>query len=188
MCIIGSMSNTENTVHKFEAAGLGKAPFKFVGMERQNIRDVGNGVQMAVTTDAQGFEIMTKPGGTCAFCGTYIRHMFNVESADGQRFHVGCDCLEHTGDAGFKKIISAHKKALAAKARKARLVKESARIEAAQEALQSGKLDAWADMAHPRGREGASLKDYALWMMENAGHAGKMKVARNAEKLLRKGE
>lgn len=84
------MSKTENSslvgVHKFEAAGLGKAPFRFVGLSENAI------------TYPDG---TTKAGGSCDYCSTGIRHECWVLSADGKRFKVGCNCIEKVGDTGL---------------------------------------------------------------------------------------
>src|SRR6476661_4497421 len=58
---------TKTWVHPFEAAGLGKAPYRFTSWWRER-----NG---------------------CMFCGTGIMNCFGVQAADGKRFHVGCDCI-----------------------------------------------------------------------------------------------
>lgn len=92
-------------VHPFERAGLGKAPFRFVGMVQQDLC-YGEAILSRVEFQATGVLMTTKPGGSCAYCGTYIVQMFNVKSADGRTFHVGSDCVAKTGD---KKLIDAAK-------------------------------------------------------------------------------
>ena len=77
---------TETTsIHPFEAAGLGKAPFRYVGTAVQEIGVDGR----RVLGHVGGATVTTKPGGTCAYCGTYIVNMFDIESADGNRFTAG---------------------------------------------------------------------------------------------------
>ena len=39
--------------------------------------------------------------------GTAIANVFWIKSACGNRFKVGCDCVEKTGDAGLKRVINA---------------------------------------------------------------------------------
>ena len=86
---------TDNTslvgVHKFQAAGLGLAPFKFTGMTI-NLFNNGDGT--------------TKPGGACDYCGACIVNEFHVRGADGREFKVGCDCINKVGDEG---LIKAYK-------------------------------------------------------------------------------
>lgn len=77
----------ENTIHRFEAAGLGKAPFKVVGC-REIIHTAGG---------------VSKAGGTCDFCGTGIRYAFLIESSDGKIFKVGSDCVKRTGDSALER-------------------------------------------------------------------------------------
>ncbi len=76
------------TQHPFEKAGLGKAPFRYIGAVFQE-KMYGQ----AVVGNAGGIPITTQPGGSCAYCGAYIINMFNIESSDGKVFHVGSDCV-----------------------------------------------------------------------------------------------
>ena len=71
------------TVHAFEMAGLGRAPFSYRGMS------LGK--------------------GSCAFCGTYIVEHFWVKSADGKSFKVGSDCIYKSDDAGLRMMVDADK-------------------------------------------------------------------------------
>jgi hypothetical protein len=68
----------EKDVHPFERAGLGLAPFRFVGVTENMIRHPDGTCQ---------------PGGTCDYCANGIRWECHVLSADGKRFKVGCDCI-----------------------------------------------------------------------------------------------
>jgi len=77
--------------HVFEVAGLGKAPFKYIGFKQMTY------------SPAPG---IFQPGTACAYCATGINNVFIIESSDGKRFHVGCDCLMKTGDNG---LIKAYK-------------------------------------------------------------------------------
>lgn len=108
-------------IHCFEQRGLGKAPFRYVGMVAQEMR---YGERVVVVN---GIECTTKPGGTCDYCGTYIVNMFRIESADGKQFKVGCECVKKTGDSGLIKVVSEDKKKLETARRRARkLAKEDA--------------------------------------------------------------
>lgn len=77
-------------IHRFEAAGLGKAPFVCIGMHEEATND-GDCIRAA---------------GTCDYCGTGIRYCFDIRSADGRCFKVGCDCVDKTGDAGLRRQVS----------------------------------------------------------------------------------
>jgi hypothetical protein len=77
-------------IHRFEAAGLGKAPFTCVGTHQECVND-GDSIRAT---------------GTCDFCGTGIRYCFDIQSSDGKTFKVGCDCVEKTDDSGLKRQVS----------------------------------------------------------------------------------
>lgn len=59
-------------MHAFEEAGLGPAPYTFLG-----------------TTDQPGH---------CHFCQTAIRWRFHLRAANGHPFYVGSDCIYRTED------------------------------------------------------------------------------------------
>jgi hypothetical protein len=83
-------------VHVFERAGLGLAPFRVYDF-------------MTITYQAcPGAPV--QPGGSCDYCGTGIMYACLIQSSDGKRFKVGCDCVNKTGDKG---IIQAYKKSAA---------------------------------------------------------------------------
>jgi len=65
-------------LHPFEIAGLGKAPFTYIGMEKR------------VHSAAPGHQ---QPGGTCDACGQGIMYCFMIRSSDGRGSIVGCDCV-----------------------------------------------------------------------------------------------
>lgn len=81
-------------IHKFEQAGLGKAPFRMLGMfeSRCSGQPNANGVSV-------GFA--GQPAGTCDFCGTGIANCFQIQSADGKTFVVGEDCVRKVDDTGL---------------------------------------------------------------------------------------
>lgn len=95
-----TMNTTETKpVHKFERSGLGKAPFRCVGMTEKVYR---------AAPDAPA-----QPGGSCDYCGTGIRYCFGIRSSDGRSFIVGSECVNKTGDAGLvvavKREMKAHR-------------------------------------------------------------------------------
>jgi hypothetical protein len=67
-------------LHVFEVAGLGKAPFEYVG----------SGIGRT----------------SCDYCGTAIVNQFFVASADGKQFVVGCECIKKTDDANLVRPVS----------------------------------------------------------------------------------
>jgi hypothetical protein len=114
---------TTPPVHRFEAAGLGKAPFEVESF------------QICKYQACQGAPI--QPGASCDFCGTGIMLVYVIRSADNRRFKVGCDCVEKTGDAGLINAVrrqrAAHTKELTvARRERARAAKRRTREQAAR--------------------------------------------------------
>ena len=150
--------------HKWERAGLGKAPFRYAGHEYKTYQAC-HGAPVQV-------------GGSCDYCYTGISNMFWFVSADGNRFKVGEECANKSAD---KKVISTVKKAANDVKRIARHEKEYAAIVEARTILLPNLREKWAALPHPT-RKDSSLWDWAEWMMANAGNAGKMRVVRAARK------
>jgi hypothetical protein len=163
-------------IHPFERAGLGQAPFRLVGV-RDTAAGAGVDGLVRVGTTADGFDLLTTPGGTCAYCGTSIVVLCDVASADGQRFHVGTDCAEK---ACGPKLVAAVKSATLKLDRAKRQARAASKLETlnallADEAVQA-KL---ATLPHPtawRAAAGGTLLDYAVWMSQAAGAAGIAKL------------
>lgn len=155
------------TVHKFEAAGLGKAPFTFLGMERRvGPIDLGNG--MSVGAPGQ-------PMGVCDFCGTGIADCYIIRSADDKHSIVGCDCIRKHGDAGLVKVIDPIvREAKNRKARERAAVKradrrkeEAARNERNRLALASFDMSKLEKFAHPYpGFHTKTLRDWAEFCIQ----------------------
>lgn len=167
-------TNTPATIHVFEQAGLGLAPFRYLGMKGQEIA-----YGQAVIGHAGGCAITTKPGGTCDYCGTYIVNMFRVGSADGKEFIVGCDCIMKVDGAGSRVAnltqleidVKNHKREVKQRG-------EAVQIAAARAALDSG---ACSDQPHPiayHADNGLTLADYCRWLLDNAGRSGQMRACR----------
>jgi hypothetical protein len=155
-------------LHKFEAAGLGKAPYRLVGFEEKRFQ-AAPGAPM-------------QPGTCCDYCGTGIVDTFWLKSADGRTFKVGCDCVEKVSQKGDR-VLSAVQKAAnkmkreaAAKSLRKRLDRIYARLDADPAFL--------TDAPHPNGFAGKTLRDWAEWMFAHAGAAGSLKTVRILEKHL----
>lgn len=177
-----STTSTASTIHPWEAAGLGKAPFRFVGVDtkRGPIRfvDPKTGVEMQVGSPGQ-------PMGTCDYCSAGIADCYRIRSADGKTFVVGSDCVARVAVKGDPVLAEVDREV--AKLRRQRTVsRNAARIESAASALESDAVrSALASMPHPSAysaKNGRTLLDYVEWMIENAGNAGKVKAARIIEK------
>lgn len=160
---------TISEVHPFEKAGLGVAPFRYVGMIAQEI-SYGE----RVIGSAGGVPITTKPGGTCDFCGAYIVNMFQVESSDGNRFKVGCDCI--------KKVDAKLTKSIAVDVKKMKAIRERQRIADAKAALPKAyKLQGQPHPAPYHAADGKTLANYVEWLLANGGTAGKLRACRMVE-------
>lgn len=153
-------------VHVFEKAGLGKAPFTFIGMYvDRGPKNMGNGY----TVGSPG-----QPMGTCDYCGTGIANCCRIQSSDGKVFVVGTDCVEKTGDSGLRAQVDKEKI-------KARHASDDQKIEA-------GKT--WAEENRPiletlpYGRH--NLYESLQWYFKNAGRSGKLRVLRDARKAVEK--
>jgi hypothetical protein len=178
---------TKNDLHPFEKAGLGKAPFRYVGQVAQ---DICCGERLLSSRDS-AVRFTTKPGGTCDACGTYIVNMFRIMSADGQESVVGSDCILKVSqsvqgrkafDADLKKVQKAARQATADRKK----AKDKLRVQAAIERLPfcRGVLG---DMPHPYqslASQGKTMLDYVRWMFDNAGLSGQVQAARIVEQAL----
>lgn len=87
----------KNTMHPFEASGLGVGPFRFLYAASLPSKSLAEhnpeAYQMALR--ALPHDV---PLGTCSHCGRGITHNFVCQSADGRRFAVGSECVDKTRD------------------------------------------------------------------------------------------
>lgn len=113
--------------HKFTEAGLGQAPFRFIGCTE-------NRFQMADGT--------TKPGGSCDYCYTGILYEFWIMSADGKRSKVGCECIRKAKDHKLLRVSElAKRKILQEKRAYAREAERQAELE--RQRAHNGGLTNW---------------------------------------------
>ena len=105
-------------IHVFENAGMGKAPFKLIGFYALPSKSLAeqnpSAYQNALAAMPRGVGC-----GSCAYCGTALVNNFIIESADGNKSAVGCDCVEKTGDRGLTDTIKLKKRELAREKRAA---------------------------------------------------------------------
>lgn len=167
---------TETTIHPFEKAGLGKAPFRYIGAIDQPTNRDG----MVICGTYKGVQVETKAGGTCDYCGLAIINMYRVRSADGNTFKVGCDCL--------KKVDIVNPATLKADIKKAKDNKADNRIADAKAQLETEAVQsALANKPHPAPwgqAKGLTMLDYVRWMMSNAGRSGRTDAAKIIERAL----
>lgn len=162
--------------HPFEKAGLGVGPFKVVRCERR----VG---PLRRTCPKSGLEIEIgapgQPMGACEYCGTGIAQCWEIASSDGKRFIVGSECVKKTCDGGLIQAVKRRE----TKDRKAR---EVARIQAVRDMLNDPSARMILESVETTsGGRTQSLAQRAEWFMVHAGHAGKLRVAREVEKALK---
>lgn len=169
--------DTDRT-HVFESRGLGKAPYRYVGHESFG-EGGGAGPGQRVIGEINGCTISTKPGTCCDYCLTYIIDAYWLMSADGRRFKVGCDCVRKTKDTWLVSEVDRAARKLATDRRHAR---EKATIGKGREMLADETVRAaLAAKPHPQkwqAEKGATLLDWAEWMMANAGAKGRVSVAK----------
>lgn len=154
-----------STVHAFEAAGLGAAPYKFLGIRK-------------VTYQAC-YGAPVQPGACCMFCATGIVYQFWLRSADGKVFFVGSDCIMKSGDAGLRFVIDPHVKAHEREMRQEReniYISEFAKFAATTGYWKQPRFDA----PHPNSyyaSTGKTLGDYQQFCYTHSGQSGKAKMA-----------
>jgi len=169
-------------MHIFEEAGLGIAPFTYMGLEYQEIkygeRSLGS---------VGGVEMTTKPGGTCAYCGQYIVNMFKIRGSDGSEFHVGSDCVLKTGDKGLLqpvKVAIATKRKLQAMARReGKLLADTC----LSVYMVENHADALRAFDHPNeamAKAGKTLLDYCQWCVRVGAYGPAANNIRGYETLL----
>lgn len=144
-----------DTKHLFETAGLGQAPFKFLGVNVES--------------------------SSCQYCATAIMFQFWLESADGKKFYVGSDCIFKSGDAGLRRIIEP----IIAKHQKELKDKREAEVISTFEGHLKMTPDYWKQDNGPHpyafyAEQGKTMGDYKKFCYEHAGQSTKAKVARQA--------
>jgi hypothetical protein len=167
----GMSTDQDVRQHRFETAGLGLAPFKYIGFSQSKFQA------------APGEPI--RAGSSCDYCGTAIMDCYAIESSDGKVFKVGSDCVAKTGDRG---IMVAVKSAANKHKLEARHASEAKRIAAFEAELATEAVrTVLAAIPHPRqywADQGQTLLDSVEWFMSNAGNSGKLKTARMVAKIM----
>lgn len=96
-----STTTTDSSkVHPFERAGLGVAPFRFVGWHESKFQAHPGAPVRA--------------GSSCDYCPQAIMIVCVIEDANGKRFKVGCDCARKVGDV---KLVARVEKAMSERER-----------------------------------------------------------------------
>jgi len=163
----------EAAIHNFERAGLGKAPFRYLGHSREIYQAIPGAPDCPI-----------QPGACCDYCGTAIMEVFHIADRTGRRFKVGSECVRHTGNAGIVRKVKAE-------VSRQRKIKNDARVDsqiAAAKAAWPFVVNALAQEPHSnayRASRGDTLADYSSWIFDNAGRTGKAKAARAIFKTLK---
>lgn len=166
-----------DAIHPFERAGLGKAPFRFIGVsEKVYMAHPGAPLQ---------------PAGTCDYCGNGIRYCFGVASADGRKFIVGCDCVYKLNKASNRaatmdRLTFDVKRAEARLKAEARHKSARARIERAKATLEAHPA-LFTDKPHPHpyyASQGKTLRDNIVFLLTQAGDRGGVGAAKFVEKTV----
>jgi hypothetical protein len=100
-------------VHPFERAGLGVAPFRFVGYYESKFQAIPGDPSCPVL-----------PGLSCDFCGQGIMIVCQIQDARGARFKVGQDCCRRTNDG---RLVAAVEKVLTDREREIRKARSAKR-------------------------------------------------------------
>jgi len=157
--------------HAFEIAGLGKAPFKFVGYEYKTYRSCADAPEQV--------------GGSCDFCGQGIKHFCWVEDSEGKRFKVGPECIKKSNDNGIVKKYKEDPNVRKLK-REQRHAREKIKIEELKVIIEENK-ERLSNIDHPNSSsyfEDKTFLDYVEWMMSHAGNSGKIKMMKEIKKVL----
>lgn len=161
----GTKTVADGRVHEWERAGLGPAPYKFVGAVKKLFQAVPGDPDCPV-----------KPGSCCDYCATAIVWEHWFRAADGREFKVGCDCFfraEHP-----KALVSEVERANRKIAAQERQKKAKAVVASLDDQLADDGVRArLASIPHPK-IAGLSALDYATWIRERAGAAGRAKLAK----------
>ncbi len=171
---------TMPAIHPFEAAGLGKAPFRFLGVEHKTYQ---------ACADAP-----VQPGGSCDYCGTGLYDLFHVKGADGKRFVVGCDCalkIERKATTGLTyeqaKVFNAIKAAARKCANKKRHAREAVQLAElatlmADEAVRAALSAVPSSSERGRAKGETALND-CEWMIRISGVTGKLKTLKTVKAI-----
>ena len=162
-------------VHPFEKAGLGEAPFRFVGMERR-VGPIRIASEFGTTTEIGS---PGQPMGVCDYCGTGIAYCCSIKSSDGKVFVVGTTCVNKTEDT---RLISDSDRAVRKHRKELQLKRNGERIALGRKTLESAEVQtALAAGLHPK-ITGKSMLDYVEYLFKFGGQSGKVKACRIVER------
>ena len=158
-----------NATHPFEIAGLGKAPFRFVGAYVSKFQAVPGDPSCPI-----------QPGTSCDYCAAGIMTVCVIRSSDGREFKVGCDCVLKVGDKGLARKVSAEVAKRRTESAHARADKRIAEAVAELPAV-ADKLRAQPHRNAWQAENGLTMLDCVEWLLANAGRKGKLEAAKIVE-------
>lgn len=173
----GTETKGEMFEHPFEAAGLGRAPFRLVAIEERR-----GPIPMLDAEGRPTNSMVGSPGqpmGSCAYCATAIAECCIIRDADGKTFVVGNVCVYKTGDAA---LVDVTKREVNRRRLERKHELDAARIERVRETIARDDVRAALAAKTSPNRSDDTLLDWAEWMLTNAGTTGRIKVCRAVEK------
>ena len=158
--------------HIYESAGVGIAPYKFVGIWQypgQAMQEANPEVYNRAMKEAP--QTKNHICG-CALCGTYIVNNYLVKDGNSDLWAIGSECISKIN--GMKEVAAeakvAKKKIEKAEKRKKAEAKEFKDTELAKELLADDRIRArLSEQPHPSehfASQGQTRLDWAEWMME----------------------
>jgi len=124
----------------FEQAGLGKSPFRLLG-----INDLG------------------RASGTCSYCGHPIRYEYRILSADGRKSTIGSECIRSDWQPWAREAISSLATMKRAAKRRRLWDRAAATCQIVEECGQR-----YAMLPHPNeyfASQGRTYRDYLLYIL-----------------------
>ena len=163
-------------IHKFEEAGLGKAPFRIVGFsEEKGPKTISSKGGVIIQVGSPG-----QPMGVCDYCGTAIVNCFHIRSTDDRTFIVGSECVYKTDDKGLTITV---RREVNRRKREARHESEAKRIAQVENDLKDSTIIARLRAQRSPSRMNETALEWAEWMMAHSGNSGRMKVVRLIDKI-----
>jgi len=170
---VKSDNEADYGVHVFEKAGLGKRPYTLVDIVKKKYSPCPGAP--------------AQPGGTCAFCYTGIMFCYVVESSDGKRFEVGCDCINKAGDSGLIRAYKTSPKHRAIEAERRRELDQKKRAELDALLADESVRVKLKSRPHPRedlAKQGRTLLDFIHTSLDWSGAAGRARNLRMIKQVI----
>lgn len=119
------MTDIKPAEHRFEKAGLGRAPFKFVtlisfpppSLAGQNPTAYNNALREIYYAKRL---LQIEYFGLCEYCGMALMNNYIIRDVDNVVYVVGSNCVAYTGDAGVIRQVEKAEKTRQKKAKQAK--------------------------------------------------------------------